>query len=101
MTDLHEQGVCDLLATFAGGDADPREAVAACLARIDATDDEGHAWFRLPTDEAAAAAEASSKRWRDGTQRPLEGVPFGVKDVIDTAGVVTTAGSRNFSMRAA
>lgn len=97
MTDLHEQGVTDLLATFASGAADPRDAVAACLARIDATDDGVHAWFRLSADAALAAAESSSKRWIDGVPRPLEGVPFGVKDVIDTAGVVTTAGSQLYA----
>lgn len=99
MTDLHDHSVIELLAAFAGGDADPRDAVAACLARIDATDDAVHAWFRVTADAALGAAADASRRWRDGTQRPLEGVPFGVKDVIDTSGVVTTAGSRLYADR--
>ena len=33
------------------------------------------------------------RAWSRGEARPLEGVPFGVKDLFDTAGVRTTYGS--------
>jgi aspartyl-tRNA(Asn)/glutamyl-tRNA(Gln) amidotransferase subunit A len=47
--------------------------------------------------EAEGRASESAKRWIDGTSRPLEGVPFGVKDIIATAGVRTTGGSPIYS----
>ncbi|MBB3945162.1 aspartyl-tRNA(Asn)/glutamyl-tRNA(Gln) amidotransferase subunit A [Rhizobium skierniewicense] len=40
-----------------------------------------------------AAARDSETRWRNGTARPLEGIPFGVKDIIDVAGASVTSGS--------
>jgi aspartyl-tRNA(Asn)/glutamyl-tRNA(Gln) amidotransferase subunit A len=39
------------------------------------------------------AANLSAQRWKNGTERPLEGVPFGVKDIIATREVRTTGGS--------
>jgi aspartyl-tRNA(Asn)/glutamyl-tRNA(Gln) amidotransferase subunit A len=47
----------------------------------------------LLSDRAMAAAQESTRRWQDGTPRPLEGVPYGLKDIIATAGTRTTGGS--------
>jgi aspartyl-tRNA(Asn)/glutamyl-tRNA(Gln) amidotransferase subunit A len=43
--------------------------------------------------EAKTAADVSTQRWMNGTQRSLEGVPFGVKDIIATREIRTTGGS--------
>lgn len=83
----------DLLAGFRAGRLDPVEAVEAALARMDAIDGELHAVVARLDDRARAAAIESSRRWRAGEARPLEGVPVGVKDIIETAGVPTRAGS--------
>ena len=68
-----------------------------CLARIDAVDGAVNAVVARDDEAARAAALNSRRRWRDGTARALEGVPFGVKDIIDTAGVLTEAGSPLFA----
>ncbi|HEY0636239.1 MAG TPA: amidase, partial [Pseudonocardiaceae bacterium] len=47
----------------------------------------------LCAEAALRAADEAGRRWRDGTARPLEGVPYGLKDTIDTAGVPTSYGS--------
>ena len=87
----------DLLAGFRSGRLDPVEAVEAALARMDAVDGELHAVVARHDDRARAAAIESSRRWRAGEARPLEGVPVGVKDIIETAGVPTRAGSPLFA----
>lgn len=87
----------DLLAGFRSGRLDPVEAVEAALARMDAVDGELHAVVARLDDRARAAAIESSRRWRAGEARPLEGVPVGVKDIIETAGVPTRAGSPLFA----
>ncbi|MBB3181592.1 amidase [Variovorax sp. Sphag1AA] len=44
-------------------------------------------------DRAMAAAADSDLRYAQGTQRPLEGLPIGVKDLIDTKDLETRYGS--------
>ncbi|MEL7301623.1 MAG: amidase family protein [Pseudomonadota bacterium] len=51
-------------------------------------------YARLTAPRARAEAEAARARARTGTRRgPLDGVPISWKDLFDTAGVVTEAGS--------
>lgn len=86
-----------LLAGFRSGQLDPVDAAEAALARVDAVDGELHAVVARLDDRARAAAVESSRRWRAGKARSLEGVPVGVKDIIETAGVPTRAGSPLFA----
>ena len=81
-----------LLAAYADASLDAGDVVATCLERM-AADDSGAVWA-IDAAGAQAAAEHSAARWRDGTARPLEGVPVVVKDLLDTAGLTTTGGSR-------
>lgn len=39
----------------------------------------------------------SAERWAHGTARPLEGIPFGLKDIIATQGIRTTGGCRLYA----
>ncbi len=78
------------------GDLSPVELTEACLARIDAVDGELRAFATVTADVArrqAAAAERQLDDDPDG-RRPLLGIPVGVKDIVDVAGVATRAGSR-------
>jgi len=53
-----------------------------------------HVFISLLEHRARSAAQASDQRWRDGTPlSPLDGIPYGVKDLVDVAGSRTTAGS--------
>jgi aspartyl-tRNA(Asn)/glutamyl-tRNA(Gln) amidotransferase subunit A len=91
--DLVELSAVEALQAFAAGEASPPDLVEACLDRIAAVEPSVNAILTLCADRARAGAEAAAERWANGTNRPLEGVPFGVKDVIATAGVRTTGGS--------
>jgi aspartyl-tRNA(Asn)/glutamyl-tRNA(Gln) amidotransferase subunit A len=93
MTDLADLTATELLAAFAAGTATPTEAVEACLARIGATEPAANAVLTLVADSARAQAADSDVRWQAGTARPLEGVPYGLKDIVATAGIKTTGGS--------
>ncbi|MCG4257377.1 Asp-tRNA(Asn)/Glu-tRNA(Gln) amidotransferase subunit GatA [Acetobacter senegalensis] len=48
----------------------------------------------LPEKDVLAAADAADARYADGTARPMEGLPIGVKDLFCTKGVKTTAASK-------
>ncbi|GAA4928863.1 aspartyl-tRNA(Asn)/glutamyl-tRNA(Gln) amidotransferase subunit A [Actinomycetospora succinea] len=87
--------VTDLLDAYAAGDTDPVAAVDDALTRLKTAHEALNCTIAVLDDRARAAAQESARRWADGTARPLEGVPFGVKDVIDVGGVPTTQGSWN------
>ena len=70
--------------------------VASCLDRIAAREPYVRAWAYL--DPAAALAEARA-RDREAPRGRLHGIPFGVKDVIDTADMPTEFGARAFAGR--
>ena len=91
-TDPADLGVVALLDGYRAGRFDPVEAVDACLARIDELDGEIGAIVSLD-GAAREQAARSARRWRAGDAGPLEGVPVGIKDIIDTAGLATEAGS--------
>jgi aspartyl-tRNA(Asn)/glutamyl-tRNA(Gln) amidotransferase subunit A len=93
VTDLADLTAIELLSLFESAEASPVDAVNACLRRMELVDGEINAVLTRLPEEAAAQARESEFRWRSGTARPLEGVPYGLKDVIATAGVATTGGS--------
>ncbi|MBK1659449.1 amidase [Paracraurococcus ruber] len=66
------------------------ELVRSCLSRIAARDAEVKAWLFLDPDLAIRRARELDKLPPKG---PLHGIPFGVKDVIDTADMPTTQNS--------
>ena len=76
------------------------EVVDAHLVRIDALDPLLHAVITRMDDVARQAARAADASVHRGdVLGPLHGVPFTVKDALDTAGVRTTRGSRVFADR--
>lgn len=82
---------------FASGRDSPVAVLEECLAEIDRREPAVGAFTILDVAAARAAAAASVARWREG--RPLsaiDGMPVGVKDMIDTATLVTGMGSPLF-----
>ncbi|MCY3934304.1 MAG: amidase family protein [Acidobacteria bacterium] len=73
------------------------ELMDATLERIEATHPKLNAVVsQRPREALRADAEAADARRAAGDARPLEGVPLGVKDLEDVAGMVTSMGSRVF-----
>lgn len=93
MTDLADCTATELMQLYATREASPVEVTSACLERIEATDGAINAILLLLEDDALKQAAESEQRWSRGTARPLEGVPYGLKDIIATSGVGTTGGS--------
>ncbi len=69
------------------------EAVDACLARIETVNPRINAVVRLADDARDRARRADADLDAGAPRGPLHGVPFTIKDSLDTAGVVTTAGT--------
>ena len=71
-----------------------REVAEAALARIAATNGRLNAFTAVTADRALAEADAVDAGIRAGKVPPLAGVPYGVKNLFDVAGLVTLAGSK-------
>jgi Asp-tRNA(Asn)/Glu-tRNA(Gln) amidotransferase A subunit family amidase len=72
--------------------------VEACLARLRVREPGVQAWAHVDADGALAAARERDAEARAGRLRgPLHGVPIGIKDIFDVAGMPTTAGARAFA----
>jgi aspartyl-tRNA(Asn)/glutamyl-tRNA(Gln) amidotransferase subunit A len=72
----------------------PVELVEDALTRIEASQPSLNAFITICAEEARAAArEAEAAVMLDDKLPPLHGVPFAVKDLVNTAGVRTTFGS--------
>ena len=77
------------------GELSPVELTRAFLDRIDAIDGQLHAYITVLRNEAVAQARtAEAEMLRGDYKGPLHGVPIALKDIYDTAGVRTTAGSK-------
>jgi aspartyl-tRNA(Asn)/glutamyl-tRNA(Gln) amidotransferase subunit A len=95
MSDLVHRCAADLVEALERGETTSVEITQAHLDRIDDVDAEVHAFLHVDADGALAAARESDRRRSEG--RPasaLDGVPIAVKDVLATAGLPTTCGSR-------
>jgi Asp-tRNA(Asn)/Glu-tRNA(Gln) amidotransferase A subunit family amidase len=70
------------------------ELVQACLERIRAVEPTVQAWQYLDEEHALGQARAADERRRSGAGvGPLNGVPVGIKDIIDTADMPTENGT--------
>ena len=89
------QPIHELTDAYRRGDLTPTAVAEDYLARIGALDGKVGAYLTVVREQALAAAHESELRWRAGTPRgPLDGAPVALKDVLCTAGVRTTAGSK-------
>lgn len=78
----------------------PTNLTEACLARIEKYNPQLNAFITVMKDQALAQAHDLDAEQRTGKLRgPLHGIPIGLKDLIDTAGVRTTAASAVFANR--
>lgn len=78
----------------------PVELTRACLDRIERLNPTLNAFITVTGDHAMDAARQAEAEITAGNYRgPLHGVPIGLKDLFDTAGVVTTAASNQYRTR--
>src|SRR5438445_8686170 len=92
--DLAYTSAAELAALIAQRVVSPVEIVDIVLDRIEKTQPTLNAFITVCADEARAAAkEAEAAVMRGDALGPLHGVPFAVKDLVNTAGLRTTFGS--------
>jgi aspartyl-tRNA(Asn)/glutamyl-tRNA(Gln) amidotransferase subunit A len=83
-------------AALAAGRLTATALVRQALDRAEASKQSLNAFAAIDWDRALRAAADSDQRYAQGRPRALEGLPIGVKDLIDTRGLETRYGSRAY-----
>jgi len=97
--------LCDLTTTELGkgyreGNLSPVEVTEAHLHRIDSLNSETHDYITVTSERALSDARQAEAAFRDGKDvGPLQGVPIALKDLVDTKGITTTAGTKVWANR--
>src|SRR5258708_20905536 len=69
----------------------PVEVTRALLDRIAAHDGKLNSFIRVTPEVALAEAKAAEQELMAGRRRgPMHGIPYGLKDIVETAGIATT-----------
>ena len=93
--DWQGETAADLGRAIEAGEADPVALAEGMIEAIRAHEHGGRIYARLTEERALGEARAARERARAGIRRgPLDGVPLSWKDLFDTAGVPTEAGSK-------
>lgn len=83
----------DAVPRFRDGSDDPRAYLERCLETILAREPVVQAFAALNEDGARTAADASAARWKAGRPlSPIDGLPIGIKDLLETKDMPTQMG---------
>lgn len=78
----------------------PVELVTGCLERIEQLNPVLNAFITVTADRALQEAQKAEQEIENGQWKsPLHGIPIGIKDMFDTAGIRTTAAFEHFKDR--
>ncbi len=95
MSDLHWMTATEAAQAIAARKLSPVELMEVLLERIARLDPKLNVFIHLDGDAAMGAARAAEAEITSGRLRgPLHGVPVGIKDIIDVAGLPTTCHSK-------
>ena len=95
MSELAYLGLAEAADLIRARKLSPVEYTQALLERTEKLDPRYHAYIKLTPERAMEAARRAEREVTAGTPRgPLHGVPYGLKDIIDVAGLPTTGHSK-------
>ena len=84
----------DVVPKFRDGSDSPTAYLERCLETIDKKEPEVRAWVVLDIEKARIAANESTARYQAGQPlSTIDGMPIGIKDVIQTKDMPTALGS--------
>ena len=91
--DLTKLNAVDALNMMKRGELTSEKYVTAFLDRIKVREPLVGAWNYLNHEQAIQQAKLADKRWKDKNPGKLNGLPIGIKDIIDTRDMPTENGS--------
>jgi aspartyl-tRNA(Asn)/glutamyl-tRNA(Gln) amidotransferase subunit A len=95
VTEIWQMSLSEQSAAVAKGDLSPSEIVETAISRIEKLDSKTNACVTLMAEAAVANAKSATAEIVNGRcLSPIHGLPVGLKDIYDTAGVLTAGGSK-------
>jgi len=92
---LHDRPIAELGRRLREGSLTSAALTEAALGHADAHNPALHAFITVTHDRARTDAARADAELQAGIDRgPLHGIPYGLKDIYDTAGILTTCHSR-------
>lgn len=92
---LHELSIAEAGRLLREGEVTSLQLTEHALARIAAIDPQIHAFVKITAERALADAGAADKSFARAVDRgPMQGIPYALKDIYDTAGITTTCHSK-------
>jgi Asp-tRNA(Asn)/Glu-tRNA(Gln) amidotransferase A subunit family amidase len=92
------RGFAAAVAAFRAGDDTPRAYLERCIEVIETWEPRIGAFVATNLDAARQAADRSTARWKSGAPlSALDGMPVGIKDIMETADMPTEQGSPLFT----
>lgn len=83
-----------VVSQFRSGKTTPREFLESCIEAMDRAEPSVRAFVSTDLERARKLADESTSRYRDGSAlSPIDGMPIGVKDIIDTVDLPTQMNS--------
>src|SRR5438309_454816 len=96
-TELHDLSIAELSSLIAARKLAPVELVEALIRRVEQYDRQTHAFITRTFDLARQQAKQAEAEIAAGRDRgALHGIPFALKDIYDTKGILTSGHSRVF-----
>src|SRR5579872_3534222 len=87
--------IAELNRAYEQRELSPVEVTKALLDRIGKLDHRLHSFIRVTEDVALIEAAEAEMALRAGRRRgPMHGIPFALKDIVETAGIATTGHSK-------
>lgn len=90
MPDTHKLSIAEAHALMSAGKLTAVRLAEDCLARVSAREPEVQAWVHIDANAVLEEARACD---RESRRSPLHGIPVGIKDIIDVAGLPAEYGS--------
>src|SRR5258708_25251252 len=100
MTNYRYGSITEISELIRQQNVSPVELVTECLERIEHLQPQLNAFITVTADQALQEARIAERDIQQGNWKgPLHGIPVGVKDFFDTAGIRTTAAFAAFKDR--
>ena len=97
MTNLRYRSITEVSELIRQKHASPVELVTECLESIEQLQPHLNAFITVTAQAALQEAKQAEREIQQGTWKgPLHGIPVGIKDFFDTAGIRTTAAFARF-----